>query len=267
MALYRQIFRLRIRADVQYRIAAISGIATQVFFGFIFLSIYLNFYGDSNVANGFTKQHLVNYMWLQQAFLTLIALWIRDNDFFNLIATGDIAYELCRPVSIYRFWYSKLLASRIAKALLRFFPVIVVGFLMPAPYGMSLPASPTHFILFMVTMMLGVMLNVVLSMFIYISVFVTLSPLGSLLLFSLIGEFLSGMVLPVPLMPEGLRNVVLFLPFSKVGDLPFRLYSGNLSVAYGIEGVISQILWITVLAILGEYLMNRSVKKLVVQGG
>lgn len=267
MGLYKQIFKLRLREDVQYRIAAISGVATQVFFGFVFLSIYLAFYGENDVANGFTKEHLVNYLWLQQAFLTLIALWIRDNTLFDLIQTGDIAYELCRPVSIYKFWYAKLLASRIAKALLRFLPVILVGFLMPAPFGMTLPKSWGHFMLFVLTMILGVMLNVVLSMFIYISVFVTLSPLGSLLIFGLVGEFLAGMVLPIPLMPEGLRQVVLFLPFSKVGDLPFRVYSGNLSVAYGFKGVISQLLWIAALALLGEWLMDRSVKKLVVQGG
>lgn len=267
MGLYKQIFKLRLREDVQYRVAAISGIVTQVFFGFVFLSIYLAFYGESNVANGFTKQQLVNYLWLQQAFLTLIALWIRDNTLFELIQTGDIAYELCRPVSIYKFWYAKLLASRIAKALLRFLPVILVGLLMPAPYGMTFPESPAHLLLFIITMVLGVMLNVVLSMFIYISVFVTLSPQGSLLIFGLVGEFLAGMVLPIPLMPDGLRQIVLFMPFSKVGDLPFRLYSGNLSVADGIWGVFSQVVWLMVLAVLGEFLMNRSVKKLVVQGG
>lgn len=267
MALYKQIFKLRLRADAQYRIAAISGVATQVFFGFVFLSIYLGFYGSADAANGFSKQQMVNYLWLQQAFLTLIALWIRDNDLFNLIETGDIAYELCRPISIYKFWFSKLLASRIAKALLRFFPVLLVGYLLPAPYGMSLPHSLGHFALFLITLALGVTLNVILSMFIYISVFVTLSPLGSLLIFSLVGEFLAGLIIPIPLMPEGLRQVVLLLPFSKVGDLPFRLYSGNLSLLDGVMGLIFQLFWIVSLAFLGEYLMNQSLKKLVVQGG
>ena len=52
---------------------------------------------------------VVAYCWLKQAFLAFIVLWFRDNELFQLITRGNIAYELCRPSGMYGLWYAKLL--------------------------------------------------------------------------------------------------------------------------------------------------------------
>jgi len=90
------IFKLRLFQGLTYRTAALAGVATQFFWGLIFIMVYLAFYGEAASVAGFTKEHLVSYIWLQQAFLVFIALWIRDNELFGLIQTGNIAYELIR---------------------------------------------------------------------------------------------------------------------------------------------------------------------------
>ncbi len=267
MKVYRSLFKLRVYHGLQYRVAALAGMATQFFWGAIYIMIFMAFYGENDSVNGFTLSQLISYVWLQQAFLAFIALWLRDGELFELIRTGNIAYELCRPLNIYSFWYTKLLAQRISSAVLRFLPILIVAFLIPAPYRLSLPASFEAFLLFVLTLLLGVALNVVISMFIYISVFVTLSPTGSLLLFSVVGEFLSGLVIPLPLMPDWLRNVVEFLPFRYVADLPLRIYSGNIPVSQAISSLGMQVFWIAILAWIGNRLMQKSLKHLVVQGG
>ena len=144
--------------------------------------LFLTFYGENEVVNDFTKNQMVTYLWLRQAFLAFIALWMRDHELFDLIKTGNIAYELCRPINIYGFWYSKLISSRLASVILRFSPILIIAFTLPAPYGLELPQSIASGLLFVVSLLLGVMVNVAISMFIYISVFVTVSPMGSLLL-------------------------------------------------------------------------------------
>ncbi|MBM7562478.1 ABC transporter permease [Fusibacter tunisiensis] len=267
MKLYFSLFKIRVYHGLQYRVAALAGMATQFFWGAIYIMIFMAFYGENDSVNGFTLSQLISYVWLQQAFLAFVALWVRDNELFEMIRSGNIAYELCRPVNIYIFWYAKLLAQRISNAALRFMPILLVAFLIPEPYKLSLPVSLDAFVLFVITLLLGVILNVIISMFIYISVFVTLSPTGSLLLFSVVGEFLSGLVIPLPLMPDWLRTVVEILPFRYVADFPLRIYSGNIPVGEAILSVGMQLFWIVALGLLGNYLMQKSLKHLVVQGG
>lgn len=261
------IFKLRLFQGLTYRTAALAGVATQFFWGLIFIMVYLAFYGEAASVAGFTKEHLVSYIWLQQAFLVFIALWIRDNELFGLIQTGNIAYELIRPINLYSFWYTKLLSTRLASAALRCLPIIAIALLLPAPYGLALPDSPVALALFLISIILGVMINVAISMFIYISVFITLSPIGSLLLFSVVGEFLSGLVIPIPLMPIWLKNLLMFLPFRYTADLPLRIYSGNVGLNEAVFGIGIQLIWLIMLPIVGNHLMNKAMKHLVVQGG
>ncbi len=261
------LFKMRLRQGLTYRTAALAGVATQFFWGMILIMMFTAFYGETEAVNGFSRSHLVSYIWLQQAFLAFIALWMRDSDLFALIESGNIAYELCRPINLYAFWYTKLLSTRLSSAALRCLPILLVALFIPKPYNLILPGSGVTLIMFILSLLLGVMINVAISMFIYISVFITLSPTGSLLLFSVVGEFLAGMVIPIPLMPEALRQILNFLPFRYTADLPFRIYSGNLSRTESITGIIIQLVWLILLPVIGDWLMKKALKHLVVQGG
>ena len=57
------------------------------------------------------------------------------------------------------------------------------------------------------------------------------------------------------------------MPFQYVSDLPFRIYVGNIGLQEGLIGLIIQIIWIIILITLGYILMQKSLKKVVVQGG
>lgn len=267
MKAYISVFKLRIYNGLQYRSAALAGIATQFFWGFIIIMVFEAFYSQSMTSQPIALHQLITYVWLQQSFLALIMLWFRDNELFQLITTGNIAYELCRPSKIYEFWYAKLLAQRLSSALLRCFPILFVALFLPQPYTLSVPPNPLAFLLFIVTLLLGLLILVSISMLIYISVFVTLSPMGSLLTFGVLGEFFAGMVIPVPLMPSWLQNIVYLLPFRWTADFPFRVYSGHIPESEALTGIIIQLIWLLILVPLGKFAMGKALRRLVVQGG
>ena len=82
-----------------------------------------------------------------------------------------------------------------------------------------------------------------------------------------IGSLLSGGVVPIPMMPKAVQTVLNFFPFRYVSDLPYRIYIGNIN---GLDALIQigiQIAWTIGLIIVGKLIMNRKLKKLVVQGG
>lgn len=267
MRTYFSVFKLRLYNGLQYRSAAIAGIATQFFFGFIFIMVFEAFYSHALSEPPMSLPQVITYVWLQQAFLAFIMLWFRDNELFQLITTGNIAYELCRPSDIYSFWFAKLLAQRLSSAALRSLPILVVACFLPQPYRMTLPSNPITLLLFIVTLLLGLLVLVSISMLIYISVFVTMSSTGSLLMFGILGEFFAGMVIPIPLMPEWLQQFVNLLPFRLTADFPFRVYSGHIPQQEALFGIIYQLLWLAALIAVGKYTMNKALRRVVVQGG
>jgi len=264
---YISAFRVRFLNGLQYRAAALGGLATQFFWGVMAIFIYQAFYISGGVPQTFNFSQLVTYIWLQQAFLALIMLYDWDSELFEMITSGNISYELCRPCNLYGFWYVKLLSKRLSSAALRFSPIIIVALLLPTPYKLSFPQSPVTFLLFIATLMLGLLLIVAISMLIYISTFKTMSPVGSMAFIGLVGEFFSGMTIPIPLMPEWLRAVCYILPFRWTADLPLRIYSGNIGVNEAVISIGVQFVWIIVLASAGAILMMRVTRRIVVQGG
>ncbi len=267
MSTYFSVLKLRFKNGLQYRVAALAGIATQFFWGFMYIMIYQAFYSNAAKIQPISLSQIVVYIWLQQAFLAFIALWYRDYEIFDLITTGNIAYELCRPCKIYNFWYSKLLAQRLSSALLRCFPILILSFFLPRPYNMRLPQNFATACTFFTALMLGLLVLVAISMFIYISVFITMSPTGSLLMIGVVGEFLGGSVIPVPLMPIWLQKIVYVLPFRLASDLPFRIYSGNIPLNDAVKWIGIQLIWLFVLVALGNAALNKAMRKIEVQGG
>ncbi|THF73175.1 ABC transporter permease [Cohnella fermenti] len=267
MRAYASVWRLRFQLGMQYRTAAFAGIATQLFFGFVFIMVYMAFYANGAKSATIDLPDLITYTWLQQIFLTLIMLWYRDNEIFGLIMSGNIAYELCRPCGIYGFWYAKLLGQRLAGATLRYLPLLPIVLVLPKPYRLGFPPSAASFALFLLALILGLFIVVGVSMLIYISVFWTLSPVGSTLMIAVAGEFFAGMVIPVPLMPGWLQNAVNFLPFRWTADFPFRVYSGHIPVREAAAGVAVQLGWVAILVAFGAWLLSRALRRTVIQGG
>ena len=97
--------------------------------------------------------------------------------------------------------------------------------------------------------------------------FFTYQDKGITSIFSTIGALLSGLDIPLPLLPLIIISVTEFLPFRLISDLSQRLYSGNISIEYGLKSIGLQIIWIIILVIIGKLLMKMALRKVSIQGG
>ena len=267
MRAYLSIFRLRFVHGLQYRTAALAGIATQFAFGFLFLSVFLAFRSANPGATDFGPGSLATYVWLTQAFLVLVASWFRDGELLDTIVSGNLAYEYCRPLDLHLAWFFRLAAHRIAAALMRCFPILVVAWFLPAPYTLVPPASPGALVLFLATLTGGTAVMVALSELLYIGTIVTQTPAALFLLVGTLADFCAGLVVPLPFLPEPLRDFLGWLPFRLTADLPFRTWSGHLAPADSVVGLGAQVVWFLVLGATGRWLLTRIGRRLVVQGG
>lgn len=265
MKKYLSFFKLRLNIALQYRASAIGGMFTQFFWAIMQILIYQAFYKVST-SNNISLEQLVSYIWLKQAFYAIISV-STDSEIRNMIEKGNISYELCRPVNIYWMWFFKTLANRIAGGFLKSIPILIIAPFLPLGLSLQLPAGILEFILFVISLGMAVcLMSAILNMF-YISLFYTMSSKGTNSIFYAIVSFLGGNMLPIALMPDFWQDLCYLLPISLATDLPFRIYSGNISVSDSIIYIIMQIVWLAILTISGTIITNRRLKKVVIQGG
>lgn len=267
MRAYITYFKLKFISGLQYRQAAYAGIATQFFFGFVYIFVYVAFYDSGGKNIPMTLSEMITYIWLGQAFLSLINQFSRDQELFKLVKDGGISYELCRPKNLYFMWYFKVLGGRLANVTLRVFPLIIITSLLPEPYNISLPNSIPCFIVFFLSLFMGTLLVTGLTVLYPIVTLHTMNEKGFVNIVITISDILSGLVVPIPFFPLFLQKISSFLPFQYISDLPFRIYVGNISIENGIYGIIIQFIWLIIIVLLGQVLLNKSMKRVIVQGG
>jgi len=267
MRFYLSYFKLRFITGLQYRAAAYAGLATQLFFGLVFVMVYLAFYDSSSGDTPMKIQELVSYLWLNQAFFSLVNMMYKDSEIFETIKNGNIAYELARPKKLYFIWFAKIIGQRLAMVTLRCLPILLISFFLPYPYKLGLPSSIGSFMLFLLTLMTGTILMTAIITLYPVLTLRTLNEKGIAQIFAALADVLSGLVVPIPFFPKFLQIISNYLPFRYVSDLPFRIYTGNIGISEGIMGLGLQIVWIFIVVFIGYFLTNKSLKRVVVQGG
>ena len=267
MRAYLSYFKLKFISGLQYRQAAIAGISTQFFFGFVYIMVYVAFYQSGGKNLPMELPQLITYVWLNQSFFALIAQFYKDSELFTLIRTGNISYEFARPKSIYFLWYFKILGQRLANVLLRFIPLFVVTLLLPKPYNFGIPYSPIAFLIFVITMIIGTLLITALSVLYPIITLVTLNEKGITNILIVIADLLSGVGIPIVFFPPLLLKISSLLPFQYISDLPFRIYVGNIPVSACLKPIIIQFVWLILLILIGQLLLKIIIKRVEVQGG
>ncbi len=80
-------------------------------------------------------------------------------------------------------------------------------------------------------------------------------------------EFLAGSVIPLPFIPQPYRSVIELLPFASMQNVPFRIYSGDLTGNGMWRAIILQLFWVFMLNVIGVFLYKKAERRVVVQGG
>ncbi|MCM1188973.1 MAG: ABC-2 family transporter protein [bacterium] len=267
MRKYYSFFRLRLMTGLQYRSAALAGMVTQFFCGLMSLSVLHAFYRADPSAYPMTLEATASYIWLQQGLLAFFQAWLFDGEIFEVINSGNLAYELCRPIHVYDMWFARGLARRLSMAALRCTPILLAASFLPKGYGLSGPASASAFLLFLCSLALGLLVMVALNMLVYGTALFTLSADGLRVLFASVAEILAGQVIPLPFFPDRVRRILERNPFAAMGNVAFRIYSGDLAGREMRTAILLQLFWLAALTAAGRLLCALGEKKAVVQGG
>jgi ABC-2 type transport system permease protein len=268
---YLAVIVTRFKLSLQYRAAALAGFGTQLFWGFIKVMVFVAFYETVSVGLPMTFPQVLVYIWLGQSLLVMLP-WNVDPEIATQVRSGDVAYELLRPLDLYGFWFARTLAFRSAPAMLRMFPMIAFTYLVMPVIGLeewALPApdSALSGLLFACSVVGTLFLSTAFTTILHIALMWTVSGEGFNRIMPGVVMVLAGFVIPLPLFPDWLQPFLHWQPFRGMGDVPYRIYSGHIPVDAAFVEIGVQWLWFVAIVWCGYWLLTRARNKLVIQGG
>lgn len=266
MIKYLAIIKIRFKLLLQYRIAAIAGIVTQFFFGIIRVMVFYGFYNSTTQVMPINYKVAITYIWLGQAMIGMLP-WNGDGEIQDLIRTGNVTYELVRPMNLYNYWFARAFALRTAPTILKSIPLIIIATLLPKEYRMELPHDQLAIIGWIITTFGALLISCTLTNIINMTTLYSISGDGIQRLLASIVTLFSGMIVPLPLFPDKLKQIISYLPFSGLLDIPARFFTGEILINELFKYFSFQMIWVILLYSLGQWILTKKLKELVVQGG
>jgi ABC-2 type transport system permease protein len=245
-----------------YPWATVAGAFTNTIFGFLLAYILLAVYHHRTDVGGFDAADAVTYVWLSQSMIMTVYVF----SWWELawrIRDGSIVTDLLRPLDPQRYWLAFDLGRAPYHFLFRGLPPFVLGALV---FDLRYP-SVLDALAFVVSLALAVVVSFGFRFIYNSAAFWLLDYRGVVTLSTTIVVFFSGMAIPLRFMPPALRELCYALPFGSVIQTPIDIWLGKRTGA-ALAGVLAlQAFWALALLGIGQLVLQRATRKVVVQGG
>lgn len=263
---YLQIFKISFQQEFAYRLNFVMWRVRNVMQ--IVLTFFLwntVFYDPGREVFGYNKEKILTYVF-GILVLRAIVLSARAVDMAGEIANGEITNYLLKPVSYFKYWFTRDVAS---KALNLSFAAVeaLILFLILKP-NIFLQTDFLIIILFIVSTVIAV------TLFFYILFLVNLVTFwmpengwaAQFLFVVILTEFLSGGAFPIDVLPQALQHILYSLPFPYLLFFPLQVYLGKISGLAITRGILTGGIWVIALAFLTRTVWPRGLKRYSAEG-
>jgi len=259
VALYRALFIAGFRRQATYRLAVLSGLGTNVFWGIVRTALFVALYEQRGEVGGLDRADALTYVWVIQCLFGVIwATWIWE--LADSVRSGDFVAELTRPGDP----FGRLLAFDLGRtanlALIRCTLPLAGAALL---FDLRVPGSVGGWALVVLSFALAAVVGFEIRFLFSASAFWTSDYRGVFALAFPPLYFLGGFLVPVQLFPGWLRAVAEGSPLVAMLTAPVRVVTG--SDAAGALAV--QAVWVVLLLVACRAVMGLAERRLVVHGG
>lgn len=203
---------------------------------------------------GFSREYYLSYALWAAFFARISTSWMYETRMINEIDSGSINSLLVRPMSFYEYYFSQLMGYKfITTAVSMVVPLLVVGlFKLPTQYS----RLPLAFALeFYYLILVHSISFVIASLAFYLNKTHAMTGAKNLALWLFTGE-----LLPLDLMPDPVRSIVIAMPFSAGVYIPVGYITGRLDVNYIWRSFVSVTLGIIIVNLLGALIWKKGLK-------
>ena len=215
--------------------------------------------------------HFAGFTFPQMITYVAIGWIIRSMYFNNLdaemaedILDGRITMTMLKPVSLETSYIARAIGESAFRLLLLSAPTAVVVSLV---FPVLPPAGLAHFAVFLVSLAASVMLVAAMNFIVGTCAIRLVSILGLLRAKFWVQDLLSGVLVPLTLLPPPLRVASHWLPFEHIGFTPLMIYLGKMSWAQTAGALAIEAFWVVFLLWFGHRFWTLMSRKITVHGG
>ena len=223
--------------------------------------VWIALFNGKEIYEGRTLDQTLSYVVLSMAIFTIMK---GDGFLYWGIRSGHIINDLLYPVR----WTLKTLAFGLASMFFQIF-IQAIPLMLMAVYVLkiSLPDSPSVWLAFAVSFLLGCLIFNILDILANMMGFWTTELHGFLAWKDIIAGVLSGAALPLWIFPNTLEWAIAWLPFRGMQYVPLSILVGWIPPEQYLREMGIQVFWVFLLWLSVEVLFELAMKKYEVQGG
>lgn len=258
---YLQIFKVSFAQEFAYRLNFVMWRVRNVVQ--IFLMFYLwssVFANPQTVVFGYDKNQMLTYVF-GVLILKAIVLSARAVDVSGEIARGDITNLLLKPISYFKYWFTRDLSSKVLNLSFAAVETFILFLILKPP--IFIQNNPSVLAAFFLSLIIAVvMFFCFLFVVNLISFWMPENGWAAQFLFVVIlVDFLSGGVFPLDILPAMIQKILYLLPFPYFLFFPLQIYLGEVTGTALMAGLLISLFWLGVLLVGLNLVWNRGIKK------
>ncbi|KAB8156705.1 ABC transporter permease [Streptomyces sp. 3MP-14] len=263
---YRSVAGYSFRRYATYRLATAAGVFTNTVFGFILTYAFMALWHERPQLGGYEQAEALTFVWVGQALLASVALMGGgfEAELQERIRSGDVAIDLYRPADLQLWWLASDLGRAAFQLVGRGVVPMAVGALV---FDLALPVDPVVWAAFLGSVTLAVVISFAMRFLVGLSAFWMMDGVGASMACTVLSTFFSGMMLPLTVFPGALGEVVRWLPWAGMLQVPADVLLERRAGWAVVAGIAFQLAWALVVLGLGRWVQSVATRRVVVQGG
>lgn len=233
-----------------------------VFIMYIYLMLWSDIYGNKEgLIAGFNLNQMIWYL-----VVTEMITLSRSNIFFDAaqdVKNGNIAYMLNKPYNYILYCFSNSLGEMGVKLLTNILTGTIIGILFVGPINNF---NFAYLPLIALSILLGVFINFFIHITLSLTSFWLEENSAFFWIYNKLVFTLGGMLVPLDLFPQWLKNISVNLPFAYVTYAPAKL-AVNFSYSGFIYTIAFQLAYLEIFFTLSMMVFRKGAKALNVNGG
>jgi len=263
MKAYLYVVKLRIQTALAYRFNMISTILVQCIVMFAISYFWIAVYGETESVLDISKKDMLTYTSISILMGNLLTMNVQYR-IVDSIRNGNVALDILKPVNVYGIYLAEDIGDAINALCQKVVPLLIISTII---FGFPKTPSGVNLALFLVSFIMSYLINWFLAALLGLCAFQTISMGPMMAVKGYIIKLLSGSFIPLWFFPQGLQNVLEYLPFVGVYQIPLGIYIGKYAVENMIIQIAIQSMWVLVLLMGFIAFQKKMARKVLIQGG